>query len=229
MDRFEKLNQFFKEQKRKYFVGGIIFVVAFIFIMSIVLGSFELDDDIFQLILLFEVVGILVLFALFIFSTFKKLNKNHSEMLKTIEEVELNYEKYKKQLKEMGFVSSKHYSGFGYKWVEFRNIAGVVDNLHLEIDETNKKVAFYFLSLDGDSQLIMLNYSDLISVKLECEEMAGKVVTYAVSIKVNHEIGEIGLPVNDNEGFVLSSEKGIKYQKQAEQLIKEINEIIIKG
>ena len=225
MDKFEKLSKFFKDEKKKklikfgvpYVIGVLALVIVFTFIL-----------DLSHLLMPIIVISLIyaVAFSLYVVSV---LNKNHKAMIKTINEAETNYEKYKHQLKEMGFVSSKHYSGFGYKWVEFRNIINLVDNLHLEIDEENKRIAYYYLTLDGDSDIIFLNYSDLISVQLDCQESLGKVITYAVTIKVKHEVGLIGLPVNDNEGFVLNSEKGLQYQKQAEQLMREINAIIAEG
>ena len=108
-------------------------------------------------------------------------------------------------------------------------IKNPVENGVLEIDEENKRIAYYYLTLNGDSDIIILNYSDLISVQLDSQEVYGRIVTYAVAINVKHEIGVIGLPVNDNEVFILNSEKGLNYQKQANQLIQEISAIIAEG
>ncbi|MBE5743982.1 MAG: hypothetical protein E7358_04635 [Clostridiales bacterium] len=228
MDKFEKLNQFMNQRKKKYVITILVVLAVFIAIFSIVLVALDLGDMIIPFILglIGAYVWLGIFYALYVF---KRLDKNKSEIIKTMHAAELNYQKYKNQLKEMGFVTSKHYSGFGYKWVEFRNILNLVDNLHLEIDEVNKKVAYYFLYLDGDSDIYIMNFSDLISTRLESEEISGKIVKYAVTIKVKHEIGEIGLPVNDNEGFILNSEKGLNYQNQAKQLMTEINKIIIEG
>ena len=225
MDKFEKLSKFFKDEKKKKLIKfGILYVIG---VLALVI-MFTFIVDLSHLLMPIIVISLIyaVAFSLYVVSV---LNKNHKAMIKTINEAETNYEKYKHQLKEMGFVSSKHYSGFGYKWVEFRNVINLVDNLHLEIDEENKRIAYYYLTLDGDSDIIFLNYSDLISVQLDSQESLGKVITYAVTIKVKHEVGLIGLPVNDNEGFVLNSEKGLQYQKQAEQLMQEINAIIAEG
>ena len=224
MGKHDRFRKFMNGRKLLYIAGGC---VAIIFaIVDIILGiSFDMPIASF-------LGGAIIIFIVYVlFKSITKLNNNYKNVVAIVDIAEDTYERYREQLVSSGFKSSQHLSAFGYRWTELRNMYNIVDNFHLEIDETHKKVAYYALYIgDGDSYFKIYKFSDLLGVRLVSNESDGLITSYYVEITVaDSEVNSLILPVNDNQGFRKDSERAKMFEQQAEQLIAIIKDIINKG
>lgn len=121
--------------------------------------------------------------------------KDFGEIEKDVPIITANAEKAKADKLAAGFVSSEQFSSFGYKFFEYGTKYNCPDNLNVEIDRTNKKIACYML-LPYDFHIY--SFTDLF----KCEFMInnGKVDISTVTTGVGTSVGGMGVGIGVTSG-----------------------------
>ena len=207
---------------------GMINRIALLVFCAILTIVFLILAKSLEMPFLYVVVGIYVIIIFYSIHTIKKLNDNYDEMENIVFTAKTNYEEIRKSINASGFITDKHLSAFGYKWIELRNDFKVIDNYHLEIDELNKRIAYYNLI---PKMLEFIEFSDVVSSKLISNSTNNLITEYYVEFTFRKKGGISSgiLPVNDNQTFDMYSPHASNFKKQADEVNKLFEEIIEKG
>lgn len=121
--------------------------------------------------------------------------KDYSEIEKNVPVITANEQKAKANKLAAGFVSDEQFSSFGYNFFEYGAKYNCPDNLNIELDRTNKKIACYML-LPYDFHIY--SFADLF----KCEFMInnGKVDISTVTTGVGTSVGGLGVGIGVTSG-----------------------------
>lgn len=155
------------------------------------------------------------------------------KIFRAVREVEKNYNLAQQSIEKSGLKPTKHYSSFGHKWIEYRTQYKAKDNLHIELDEQNKKIIVYMLE---PYYFNIYDYSDVVDVNITIEDGAKKITYQQVSYTFDSYVESICVTINFKDGtfFNLSANDNAKcyvgdavYQKAISQAL-ELQSIIKK-
>ena len=173
---------------------------------------------------IFLVAGIL--YELWVIKKMVALYNNYNEIKNNIAIIQSNYVKAKQELLEKGFVSNEHLSSFGYNFIEYRNCFNATDNMHIEIDYENKKIAYYML-LPYLFEIKEFNEIGKVELVTEKQIKNGRVFYTTIAVKINFADGKFfGLSVSDNMGCYENDNDYKKYMEDANIFIEKIEKLI---
>ncbi len=167
-------------------------------------------------------VGIIIVLVIAFFGAvayliyaYGKINKNLKKIEADLPMIKESAERAKEELKKSGMAVSKHYSSMGYKWIEYKTKYNVADNLNLDLDDTNKKLACYMLK---PYSFKLYAYADIMKCELLVNN--GKVDTQSTKVGTGTAIGGVGVGVSNAYGTARQEVMGIiasVYFKDGEQ------------
>ena len=118
--------------------NGIAMLIFYILLLALTLCIGILFEQNF----VYRVSALCVVMIFWVIKQIKRISNNYIEMEKNTAIAKQRITQYSEMLDENAFVVSKHLSAFGYNFIEYRNDFSAPDNMHLWVDEQNKKLAF---------------------------------------------------------------------------------------
>lgn len=217
-----------RERKSKisyYALTGVFCICA---IASIVLCVLDLVFDLPTKLFIFSAILLLLslFFAYVYFAASKLIHDQYKTMYATAPLIETNYADTQKRLKEMGFVSSEHFSSFGLPYFEYRDDFNTPDNKHIEFDTEKKIIVTYTLYPYDFRQFA---FSDFKSCSVKPDFKGNDMQLLLLDIIVSFNNGfDFSLCVSDGKLFSKDTEDYFKYIKQAND-VKNLIESIVSG
>ncbi len=139
------------------------------------------------------------------------------------------------ELSANDFKASKHFSAFAYNYIEYRNDFKATDNIHIWLDEENKRIAYAKLlpnlnDVSEPKHFKIYEYSDLRSTKIvaKYEETSVRKILTELYVRLEFAGGDYGsiMPVNDNQRYNCDTPEYDEVVQQAEDFKKLLDEII---
>ena len=201
---------------KKAMRNGVAMLLTYIFLFAITICV-----GIFLKMGFLYVLSVISAFMIFwTIKQIKKIERNYIEISKNTAIAKETIAKCQETLNENAFVVSKHISAFGYSFIEYRNDFSAPDNIHLWIDEENKRLAFAELLAN---HFKIFNYSEIVSADLlkKAQQVGTREIVTALVVVFVLQDDEFayGIPVNDNQGFYTDTEEYDKFMEQAETLL----------
>lgn len=166
-----------------------------------------------------------ILYELWVIIKMVQLYNNYKEIKSNIPIIKINYAKAKQELLDNGFVSSEHISSFGYNFIEYRNCFNATDNLHIEIDHENKKLAQYMLL---PYTFVIKEFKQIVNVELGTDTIIknGRNFYKAIVVTIAFNDGDsFCLSANDNIGCYENDEHYLKSMQDANLLIDKLKKL----
>lgn len=165
-----------KKGYRKRMIPVILFTALFFVegIISLVLGIMNGTGVLYFIFVISLLIAAFFAFVGVVWHGLSKAIQGNSA------QIEPNYQFVRRQLEDAGFKGDEHVSSFGYAWLDYRNDYQARDNIHLEIDRTSRRLAYYVLIPESEKnvpqspQLQIISFDKVLSSEIKVKKYQKK-------------------------------------------------------